>query len=655
MQRYKARELLHFTREQIWALDPGNNPTVEVEYDDGVLQVLVRQLIFSSYFHRLHRVWPAAPLLKQHQMTDMNLTSKTSLVLLGRVMFDVLDHDPANISIEDLTVKVYEITNEIYNDFTYRLEPYVTSISALDFLDVLDDPVISAAVKAAQPTQDSISDTYAIIEARIKEPGAFPGNRIAESNKSAIVSAGQTNQCIGIRGFLTDINSQIFGDPIMTSYGEGFRTKYDSMIESRSAAKSLLFNKNPLQLTEYFNRELQLSTAVLRNLHMSDCGTTRTLPIMIKGSKDKANPGKFKIHPAYVGKYYQTDKGLKQITRGDHHLVGTVVNARSVLQCEHSDPYGICAVCFGALADSIPAGTNIGHVSVTELCQRISQIVLSTKHLDGSSTVDKFVIPQGDKRFIAPGKTDNDIRLSPALDGAKVRLIVQGREAQMLSNIYEVDDVSVLQLPRISELTTISFEVTYPGKQGMEIAPVQVSTGSRRAGFTHELLRYLKDRTWEVDEKGHYYIDLTEYPRDEDILTLPMVHMNMLDYMSDIEKLVKFTGPYEKLAGVEMSDPYELADVLSKMFDLVTSRLDVNIAHLETILAATMIRSEEQRDYRLPTKDSGRMFSGFTANTTMRSLGMKMSHQDHASVLKNPLSYIVTTRAGHPFDPILKG
>ena len=57
-------------------------------------------------------------------------------------MFDCYETYNKKIDMEVLTKIVYETLNKIYNDFTYKLEAYVSTISIFDFIEVVENEEI---------------------------------------------------------------------------------------------------------------------------------------------------------------------------------------------------------------------------------------------------------------------------------------------------------------------------------------------------------------------------------------------------------------------------------------------------------------------------------------------------------------------------------
>lgn len=243
--KMKARDVLALSKDELWALPHSNH--LVLTFDDGEVTTTTKRTIYCAYLWNIHRAYPKTPLLTRHHMGMERISSKVHNTLLETVYRDWYDtycQDPA-YDREACWKLLYETVNEVYNDFTQRIDDHVATLSILDFVEVLDNPVIREANDAVVPTQKSINDTYDTITKALIEDQSLNHNAIAQAVRSSLVDIKQVLQCVGPRGFLTEINSTIWPQPITVGYAQGMRSLYDSMIESRSAAKALMFAKRP--------------------------------------------------------------------------------------------------------------------------------------------------------------------------------------------------------------------------------------------------------------------------------------------------------------------------------------------------------------------------------------------------------------------------
>lgn len=648
MIHYHARDLLLMTNDQVWNLPDG---PITLTFDSGEqLVTTVRKTIFSSYIWAIHRQYPKTPLEPRHHVatTGIRLSAKSHLDLLSHAIWDCYDaYATSYIDLEVLAKHAYDITDEIYNDFTLRLEAYVTSISALDFVECLTNPAISKLrndmFKADGVGEFNPDSTNSKIQKVLMTDVSLNGNAIAQIARSGLVRSGQIIQCIGARGKPTDIDSHIFRKPILSGFATGLTNLADLMMESRSASMSLYFTKDPMKKSEYFNRNIQLSCATLSNLHLEDCGSRNYLPVSI-------NNGSLLKDMVGICYYDEGSNSEKIIRKESRHLIGTVVKIRSVFTCQHPDRSGVCVRCFGELGLSIPRGTNLGHVCSSETQSKVGQLLLSNKHYVGSASADKIFINDYDKQFITTGKGDNYIYINPYLNGSMYSIVVAEAEAANLSDIHAVDNVASLVPYRLSEITNVSFIC---GKEDNNTTyPVCVSSGVRTASLSRDMLKYLKKRKWELDSDGNYVINMDEWDVTKPFMELPLKHFSTLDYMLQIEGFIKGGSTKGRQSIMKYETPIA---ALMAFYDLVSLKLDVHLSYLQAIVLSTMVQSRPERDYRLPLPRESGTPAHYKQLMDLRSLAPKMAYQGQLAAIYTPASYLIRNRPQHPLDFMLLG
>lgn len=474
-------------------------------------------------------------------------------------------------------------------------------------------------------------------------------NPVALVVRSRLVNDMQILQCIGPRGFMTDIDSFEFRFPILRGYAEGIRSFQDSLIESRSAAKSLLFSKSPLQEAEYFSRRLQLMSQIVQNLHEGDCGSTEYLHWNVR---DKQVIDGITVFGGDLknleGKHYVEDGVLKTIMEGDKHLIGKSLLLRSTLHCAHPDPYGVCSTCFGAMSTSVPARSNLGHMCCTSMTQKSSQSVLSVKHLDGSSTIEPIRLRLEMKKYLAVSQSGNSYMLAAALKGKPLKLVIAPSYAPNLTDINNVKNIEDLNIAMVSMISEIGMYVVHNGKVEF-IDGLETSMERRQSSMTYALLNYVRDRGWGTDDKGNYTIDMEHWDWSEPILSLPLKHFNMSDHSKEIADMLESSVKEMRKRDKGVSPDAFLVEFC----DTVNSRLSVNLAVLEVTLLAAMIVSAEKQNYRLPKPGTERGLGVMETSMDRRSLSAAMAYEGQYYNFIDPYSFILTDRPNHLMDGIL--
>lgn len=663
---YQARELLNMSMDALWALPQQRHVVV---FDDGQsVTTQTRETVASVYLWALLRDFPDVPIRAEYHLARRDYGGKTLIRVLNDTIWAIEAQHP-DVDMEALAHGVLDAVNLLSNDVVRRMSAYVTTISMFDVMEVMDHPKIVEANTDVQPTQYGIEEVaYKKIDSVFSDSTQLKGNPIAEGIRTGTLSRGQVFQSVGPRGFLTDIGSGIFRVPITTGFIEGIGSLYGSMIESRSAAKSLIYNKDLLRSTEFFNRKMQMVSQTVANLHPGDCGTPHTILFPVTKTNLKALRGKWR----------QTSEGLVKVEGNEKHLIGEDITIRSVLGCVHPDPGGVCEVCYGRLAKSIPAKTNIGHVSASTFGDKITSAVLSTKHLDATSRVDEFQLGPTESTFLTVTDKNDAIYLKRKWRKEKVQVTLYGSEAPNLSTIRRVD-VDVLDPTKISTLSRILLTVGDDPDDPDNQHVLQVSLFNRKSSLSRELLQFLSTRVWTQNHQGNVVIDITGFDFQKPFLTLPFTHVNMHENMKYIQGFLHSTvetvkALYKPPKGLQKSKkrqkredkktihPKFLKDykedipkALAATVEISNDKLSVNIVHCEILIYALMVRSSARKDYRLPIPALGGHFETYNQIMDNRSLGAAMAYQNHHAVLLDPGTYIHRKRNDHPYDLVVTG
>jgi hypothetical protein len=498
------------------------------------------------------------------------------------------------------------------------------------------------------PTEAGIASVHGKIKDLIFLDPDFKFNPVANVVQARLASEGQALQCLGPRGFLTDIDSHLFKHPIRRSVMQGLRSMYDTLIESRSAAKALIFSTDPLQKSEYFSRRQQLICQNVQNLHLGDCGSTHYLHWPVREARMEGSTKVGGDLKTIAGKYYldeETGK-LKVIKDTDKHLIGKTLKLRSVVAgCSHPDPYGVCEICYGETALAIPANSNLGHITCVAMTADLGQLILSTKHFDGSSVVEGISLKPHEKKYLTAPLNGSNYYLNPDIKGMDVSLVVAASDAMGLIDVTLVDNVEALNISRVSEFDSVVLIVS--DKKGPEQVPLTVSVNGRLSNMTHDLLKHIKQKGWTVSGEGNnYVIDMTGWDYSLPMFVLPMRHFNMSDHQGEIADMLEAT-----MNDMEhRSNVVHPGSMLIELHDLVNRRLSINLSILEIILYSSMIVSASENDYGLPKPWTNSGIGVKQMLLTKRSLSSTMGYERHRETLTDPSSYTLTNRMDNVMD-----
>ncbi|MNF23943.1 DNA-directed RNA polymerase subunit beta' [compost metagenome] len=651
---FAARDLLAMPEDDLWKIPQDEYHRLVLA--DGEVEIVGADLINTVYLWYPMLDYPQAPILTSYvHGSDMEFTSGSNLKVLKTLLWGVHAHYSERVDPELLALAAMRTMNRWYNVITIRCSSKVATMSILDVLEVMDHPDIKQANATVEGNRHSIEEvTYKTIERVLKSRDDLPLNPIAMGIRCGTQKIDQVKQCFGPRGYVTDINSDIFEEPVLKGYVEGIWDLYGSMIESRSGTKALAYNKELLRNTEYFNRKTQLIAQYVRGLAEGDCGTPyyQEVPVI------KA------LLKILAGKYYLNEKtnALDWIRGDEEHLIGTTIKMRGVMTCVHPGAGIICSVCYGRLSYSVPRHTNIGQVSAVQVGDKITSNVLSTKHTDVTSRVDRLQLSKVEGDYLRYGKQEEALYLRAELNNKAVRMVIDKNEATNLADILMLKDLSGYPVTNATELSQVHIQVETA--EGTVSDILTVSLYNRKSSLTIEVLEYLRKHKWEYDSRGNLIIDLSNFDTTKPILILPNKHVNMYEVMKRIRSFLHSgsdDGAKSKLDPLEYSGKIYLKNFkdpttgLLVFTNMLNEKLKINIVHCEILVYAMMVRSAVHRDYRLPKPGIDGVFEKYNRLMLNRSLSGAMAFEKQHEPFNNPACYLTLERDDHPYDHVLLG
>ena len=198
------------------------------------------------------------------------------------------------------------------------------------------------------------------------------------------ISKGQFKEMFVKIGLKSDINGNTIPLAIDANLVVDGLVKPSYMyIEAGSARKSLIMTKQKMGEPGAFSKRINMlatSPSYLRK-DFEDCNSASFITYHIKDETMLTLLDK---------RYYYDERGnlkLLQYPR-DKHLIGKVVNFTSPCTCNSKD--GICKKCYGELFEMNQDLFSVGSYAATKASNPLGQIVLSSKHYQGteSSTIE---------------------------------------------------------------------------------------------------------------------------------------------------------------------------------------------------------------------------------------------------------------------------
>ena len=672
MNQYHIRDIIDMSDEDVWDLP---EEVHEIVFDDETVRTHTRATILTRYYLLFFVHYPDAPILAKWHVQNTGFDGGVQINVLSDVYWSVYEHyedKGIDLPLDDLDVICMTIVQNMYNDLSVNIDEYMMSSSLFDLIEIMDHPKVKEVIANIVPTQHGIEEVaHKQIGDIITNDADLRRNPVQIGVRSRSYPVAQVLHCVSPRGFATDIDSAIGKYPIMTGYCEGIHTLYGSALESRSASKAILYNQELIQDTEYFNREMQMIASYLQNIVKGDCGSTSYVrqPIL----KDSAH--------FYIGKYYLTeDNTLGCITRKNYEsLIGKRIKMRSILACECQEPGSVCEICYGRMSKQMVGpvnyngveipGTVIGHVSATELCGTMTQLVFSTKHLDSTSHIDPFKLGDGEKHYLTIDADDN-IYLKPLFKKRSYTLSFLSEQLHSITDLNVVDDPMVLKPRRVSQITAILVDLGKYDPLGYK-GPVElrVYNHNRKPCLTSEALLYFKEKGWTQSQDGKTVtIDMSDWDVTKPFMVLPFVHVNLAEYKEEFKTFYYSSSSNAKKVfkgrninkasddTVVLSDFKDVSNGLAAFINLNPAKLGANIIHYEALTLVMMIRGLLQDDYRMPlnAKENGE-FSVYSRIIANRSAGPVMAHERQDRALANYKFYGRTELDGSNMDSVLLG
>jgi len=360
MEAVAIREFMKYQPKELLL---GYKTTNNVLFEDGVVveNMNYKEVVYTRYMLEVLVAFPNIPIESKYRIsnyyTNGIATSKTINkcfeVMLEDIIKKVMDISGDYSMLSVVHKRMYEITNDVYNDFGYDNIEYITSSNILDFLEIQMNPDLLDSIRKVDKNKDveSINEAYVILDNLLTNEPMYVNNPISKSYVSGMVNPNQIKQILGPRGYVTEIDGSIFKYPIASSFTLGLNSIYDMALESRSAAKALFLSNIAVQDSEYLARELQLVSMAVERLVKTDCGNNEYINWYVRPAIDG---GKSDLHNLVGKRYWDDINNVEAVIGNQHkHLEGKTIKLRSVLKCKLKDPSEICLACMGELGYSI--------------------------------------------------------------------------------------------------------------------------------------------------------------------------------------------------------------------------------------------------------------------------------------------------------------
>ena len=624
-------------------------------FDNGeIVDVWSNETMYSYLFWGLFKPYPVARMLKQHHvhhtLKDEALTTDTHSKLCTEILKTIVQEADLRLPAqkEPLLSAIYQSISEAMAALSILCESDVVSIDILDFIQIARHPAIEALRLDAMADPKRIKYVYEETIRLIETLPEFIENGLAKAVKSKMVKANQVVQCVVFRGYSTEVDGTIFPEPVWGNYTFGMRKFYDFMSDSRLAAKSHFYSDTALKDSEYTARRFQLFAMPLERIVHQDCGTKKHTTWLVKG-RELDNSGTVVYAgdlPFLVGKHYLEEGSTvyKTIKGNEEHLVGTYIKLRTILGCEAENPHTVCHVCVGDLSQNISRFTNLGHLGSVSITKEFTQNILSIKHVNTSSMVLKVLLGENERRYLNTGAEGTAFYLNKEMKKLKPTLTILRDEAPGLMDLKNIQNIEQISLARISAATELLIRVE-SGKAGVQYeTPLDVQQKMKTSMLSREFLKYLQKVGWDVDDKNNFVFDMAAWDYADPILVMMNKEESFVDLANQADKLVQSSQKLIKNRHVENAPDVLLAE----LFDLVNSKLRVNILAFEMVIYPLMVKSTTS--YEMARRIDNPVLGVAELLTKFRSMGAALAYEDQHEALANPANFFQGRRPDSPMD-----
>lgn len=574
-----VKQILNTSRQDIW----NTKGKVTVIYDDGT-EVVDRhqEIIFNRYCWELFLLYPNTPITPEcgvkSVVGDDFFNADTHIKLLEKIYKYIIKYNNVTgySNKYPLLQKVYEIVDIIQNEILYKISDYVSTIDATDFINLVNMPEIIEAESNLKDSPESVERVYKAIKHYMVHT-TVKGNKFIDAYRNKAINENQANQCIGPRGVVSGLDRSVFKLPIKSGFIKGMSNLYEMMAESCTAAKALNASDTHIQQSEYGSRRIQLLTMTVRNVVNGDCGSTEYMDMMV-------TPGNI---DNLKGKYYLNEEENKlACLEGDEtYLYNKIIKFRTALKCHHQVASDICSTCLGKLSQNFKENSNLGYTMTAYLMEKISQSILSTKHLTHSVKKSMITLEGLSSKYFYPNE-EGDIYFHNDINLKGMQIILPNSKLHKLVDVLNLAHTNI-GLSKIGELTEIILRDT------KEKTPVNqkllVSYKDRNSIITRTFLDYLRATDMDTDARGNFVVPLDKYDKSNPIFNIPLKETNIINFLNKVTNIIETNT-------IKITDPIEK---LNYLFDTVTEKFKCNISVLEVLMYATTTYNYKNDNYRL--------------------------------------------------------
>jgi len=575
------------------------------------------------------------------------------ITMATRVLWDIYNgyiaandlEDPDNEIFYDVVHSVYYAQNHIYNMYARDLGAYMSGADLEDFIQVTEHPTIVRAVAGAKDGTMSLPDVYALVLDTLSDLGkGYRSNGIGLLARTNMLNNKQIAQLVGLRGRVISADGRVYGQPITESYMSGLRSVYDHATESRGASLAEYSTDGPLKDSEYGNRRVQQTCAVIKKITGEDCGTPHYLTWYVGHVN------------SMMGKTFRMPDGEWQTFDGSQDIKHRVVHLKSITKCQNVDTGTACKACAGTIHRVLPKRSNLGLNASSYIQGVVSQLMMGVKHVLQSKESAVMDITDHDTQWFKYGNGDKSTIVSRHGSKIQRRMIrISKAEFKGRNTIASAGmDVNSVLLSKFSAIQTI--QISQADKDGKQIGAwysKNCVVGGKPAILSRDVLRAVNANGY-ADDGAHIVVQLGDC-KDMALLVTARRYESHTDRANEMSTFL-FSKDDKKRSLKSNScitGMRTVEEAMAALIEMITPiNDDFNLLNIEVLVRACMAVNGVD-DFSLPRGGDDFRFITIGSAMTNRCVSTGLIYQGQRKTLMNPITYLQDRVNTHEMDYVI--
>jgi hypothetical protein len=409
------------------------------------------------------------------------------------------------------------------------------------------------------------------------------------------------------------------------------------VVESLGGRKAVFVQKSAVADSQYLARKFHLTTSMLKKTYTGTGSEflqhSCTNPLLI----DFTILDKPTYKDAVLGKHFVEDGVLKTLVNKKlmalssiypnwvdvEDYVGKTVAMRSPLGCQYTD--GVCEICAGLIITHHGSGVHLGLDSSTQTSEKITQLLLSAKHV--AKTISLF--------FSLPKETDKLFIIDVNEGYLREEVLEVYRDGYIgldKEDLGVLSDLQLLSEDRIFIEDNFSLLKNIYLKLGDHKDKYSVVGKTKQTPFLHRMfLLYMKKMASEMYWEGEIlWIPLKGWKSSSTFFNSHIQNDSMSSAVKD--NLNFLTNDIKSYTSASKA--------LARLTELVYSKTFVNICHLEVLLKAHQVTDASNFSIPAVQDPNGFHFAKTNDNISNRSLGTQFAFEQMFKFLTTINAYL---------------